>query len=49
MNAFITEMAKLFGHIREDGLCREWPLREGLLYTCIVAKKLVLMYWCCVL
>ncbi len=25
-------VTKNFGHIREDGLSREWLLREGLLY-----------------
>ncbi len=31
-NAFIVAAPKNCGHIREGGLCWEWPLREGPLY-----------------
>ncbi len=39
-NAFIQAAAKNCGHIREGGLCWEWPLREGLLYphTATIAR-----------
>ena len=29
----IVVAAKICGLIREGGLCSEWPLREGRLYT----------------
>ena len=32
VNAFIVAAPKICGHIREGGLCGEWPLREGPLY-----------------
>ncbi len=32
VNAFIVKVAESPGHIREGGLCWEWPLRVGLLY-----------------
>ncbi len=31
VNEFTVAAAKIFGHIREGGLCWEWPLREELL------------------
>ena len=33
VNTLIIVAAKIYGLIREGGLCWEWPLREGLLYV----------------
>ena len=37
--------AKISGHIREGGLCGEWPLREGPLYSqCMLGTPMTYIY-----
>ncbi len=35
---------KLYGHIREGGLCCQWPLREGSLYYYHAIDGLHMLY-----
>ncbi len=35
LNAYVVIEAKIFGHIREGGLCGDWPIKAD---HCIVIK-----------